>query len=86
MQGVMKLLNSAPFRLKSTSLERDREWPFSSNWLAGNAQAHEGQGGSRLPRAVPCSRSRRVAARRGTRIGEHLKLALSVLDRAGALN
>ena len=49
--------------------------------LAGNAQAHEGQGGSRLPRAVPRSLAEELRRRRGMRIGEHLKLVLSIIDR-----
>ena len=45
-------------------------------------QAHEGQGRSRLPRAVPRSRDRGITAAKGTQIAEHLKLGRN-LDRPG---
>jgi hypothetical protein len=48
---------------------------------AGAEEAHEGRSGARLPRAVPRSRTDELQRRRGTRIGEHLKLVLSIIDR-----
>jgi hypothetical protein len=37
----------------------------------------------RVPRAVPHPRGRGMQRRRGSRIAEHLKLVLSVMDRQG---
>jgi hypothetical protein len=38
---------------------------------------------ARLPRAVPLSRPRGMHQRGGSRLAEHLKLVLSIIDRQG---
>jgi hypothetical protein len=48
---------------------------------AGAEEAYEGQGSSRLPRAVRARLADELLRRRGTPIGEHLKLVLSIIDR-----
>jgi hypothetical protein len=73
VQGVMKLLISAPFRLDQRALSADREWPFSLNWLAGTHKRMK----DKAAHACRALRRARVAdelqRRRGTRIGEALE-------------
>ena len=53
---------------------------------AGAEEAHEGRSGSRLPRAVPCSRSRGVAAPQGNAHRRALEDGTQLHRPAGALS
>jgi hypothetical protein len=48
--------------------------------LAGNAQAHEGQAAHACRALCRTRVAEKLQRRRGTRIGEHLKLVLSIID------
>jgi hypothetical protein len=81
VQGVMKLLISAPFRLNQRALSATASGRFSR---IGSQETHKRMKDKAAHACRALCRTRvaeELQRRRGTRIGEHLKLVLSNIDR-----
>ena len=81
MQGVMKRLISAPFRLNQRALSATACGRFPR---IGSQETHKRMKDKAAHACRALCRTRvaeKLQRRRGTRIGEHLKLVLSIIDR-----